>query len=167
MELFSLRKIHRICPRHRGLGPPPLAHGSTDFIKRRSLVTGSTAQIKLIEPVSRLLISVVHRRSDGGGGWLRPGAAPAHVRGGALWPSMVAHQSSSFLELRWSVFDEVCSYGITTARGTVRWLSRCLSTVRAASSEASAPRTCAKASLSSLLASRPTNCSDRRRKTRI
>jgi hypothetical protein len=125
MELFSLRKIHRICPRHHGLGPPAPAHGSTDFIKRQSLVTGSTAQIKLIEPVSRLLISVIHRRSDGGGGWLRSGAAPAHVRGGALWPSMVAHRSSSFLELRWSVFDEVCSYGITTTRGTVRWLSRC------------------------------------------
>jgi hypothetical protein len=33
--------------------------------------------------------------------------------------------------------------------------------------EASAPRTCTKASSSSLLASRPTNCSDRRQKTRI
>jgi hypothetical protein len=40
---------------------------------------------------------------------------------------------------------------------TVRRLGRCLSTVRAASGEASAPRTCAKASSSSLLASRPTN----------
>jgi hypothetical protein len=43
MELFSLRKIHRICPQHRGPGPPAPAHGSTDFIKRRSLATGSTA----------------------------------------------------------------------------------------------------------------------------
>jgi hypothetical protein len=50
---------------------------------------------------------------------------------------------------------------------TVRRFSRCLSMVRAASGEASAPRTCAKASLSSLPASRPTNCSDRRRKTQI
>jgi hypothetical protein len=50
---------------------------------------------------------------------------------------------------------------------TVRQLGWCLSTVRAASGEASAPRTCAKASLSSLLASRLTNCSDRRRKTQI
>jgi hypothetical protein len=50
---------------------------------------------------------------------------------------------------------------------TVRRLGRCLSMVRAASGEASAPRTCANASLSFLLASRPTNCSDRRRKTRI
>jgi hypothetical protein len=50
---------------------------------------------------------------------------------------------------------------------TVRRFSRCLSTVRAASGEASAPRTCAKASFSSLPASRPTNCSDRRQKTQI
>jgi hypothetical protein len=42
-----------------------------------------------------------------------------------------------------------------------------LGDVRAAYGEALAPRTCAKASLSYLLASRPTNCSDRRRKTRI
>jgi hypothetical protein len=50
---------------------------------------------------------------------------------------------------------------------TVRRLGRCLSTVREASSEASAPRTCAKASWSSLLDSRPTNCSDRWWKTQI
>jgi hypothetical protein len=43
---------------------------------------------------------------------------------------------------------------------TVSRLGRCLATVRAASGEASAPRTCAKASSSFLLASRPTNCSD-------
>jgi hypothetical protein len=49
----------------------------------------------------------------------------------------------------------------------VRRLGRCLSMVREASGEASAPRTCTKASLSSLLASQPTNCSDRRRKTQI
>jgi hypothetical protein len=49
----------------------------------------------------------------------------------------------------------------------VRRLGRCLATVRAASGEASTPRTCAEASLNSLLASRPTNCSERRRKTRI
>jgi hypothetical protein len=73
MELFSLRKIRRICPQHSRPGPPAPAHGSTDFIKRRSLVTGSTAQIKPIEPVSRLLISVVHHRSNSWGGWLRPG----------------------------------------------------------------------------------------------
>jgi hypothetical protein len=48
---------------------------------------------------------------------------------------------------------------------TVRRLGRCLSTVRAASGESSAPRMGAKASLSSPLASRPTNFSDQRRKT--
>jgi hypothetical protein len=50
---------------------------------------------------------------------------------------------------------------------TVRRLGRCLSTVRATSSEASALRTCAKASSRSLLASLPTNCSDRWWKTQI
>jgi hypothetical protein len=30
----------------------------------------------------------------------------------------VAHRSLSFLELRWSVFDEVFSYEITATRGT-------------------------------------------------
>jgi hypothetical protein len=50
---------------------------------------------------------------------------------------------------------------------TVRRLGRCLATVRVASGEASAPRTCAEASLNSLLASQPTNCSERRRKTQI
>jgi hypothetical protein len=49
----------------------------------------------------------------------------------------------------------------------VRRLSRCLSMVRAASGEASTPRMCAKAALSSLLASRSTNCSDKRRKAKF
>jgi hypothetical protein len=75
MELFSLRKIRRICPRHRGPGPPTSTHGSTNFIKRQLLASGSTAQIEPSEPLSRLIISVVHHRSDGRGGWLRPGAA--------------------------------------------------------------------------------------------
>jgi hypothetical protein len=108
----------------------------------------------------------------------------AQARGGASGPSSPARWSSSFLELWWLVFDKVCSYGITVMRGvvfiltlvggerqqspaTVRRLGQCLSIVRVASGEASAQRTCAKASLSSLLASRLTNCSDRRRKTRI
>jgi hypothetical protein len=55
------------------IGPPVPGHGSTDFIKCRSLATGSTAQIKPIESVSRLLISVVHHRSDSWDGWLRLG----------------------------------------------------------------------------------------------
>jgi hypothetical protein len=50
---------------------------------------------------------------------------------------------------------------------TVRRPGWCLSTVRAASGEASARRTCAKAFSSSLLASQPTNCSDRWWKTWI
>jgi hypothetical protein len=54
MELFSLRKIHRICPRHRGPGPPATAHGSTDFIKHWSLATRSMAQIKPIKSESLL-----------------------------------------------------------------------------------------------------------------
>jgi hypothetical protein len=57
MKLFSLRKICRICPQHRGSGPPAPAHGSTDFIKCQSLVTRSMARIKPIELVSWLLIS--------------------------------------------------------------------------------------------------------------
>jgi hypothetical protein len=65
MKLFSLRKIRRICPQHRGLGPPAPAHRSTDFIKCRSLASGSMAQIESSEPVSRLLISAIHCRSDG------------------------------------------------------------------------------------------------------
>jgi hypothetical protein len=80
MELFSLRKIHRICPRYRGPGPLAPAHGSTNFNKCRSLASESTTQIKPSESVSRLLISAVHHRSDG---WLGLGAVRAHTRGGA------------------------------------------------------------------------------------
>jgi hypothetical protein len=118
MELFFLRKIRRICPRHRGPGPPALAHGSTNFIKRRSLATGSTTQIDPSKLLSRLLLSDVHHRSDGRGGWLRPVATRNHARGGVSWPSVAARRSLSFLELRWSVFDEVCSYRIIATRGT-------------------------------------------------
>jgi hypothetical protein len=99
MELFSLRKIRRICPQHRGPGPPAPAHGSTDFIKRRPLATRSMAQIKRIESVSQLLISVVHHRSDGWDDWVRPGAASARARSDVSRPSTTAHRSSSFLEL--------------------------------------------------------------------
>jgi hypothetical protein len=52
MELFSLRKMRRICPQHHGPGPPAPAHASTDFIKRQSLASGSTAWIESSEPVS-------------------------------------------------------------------------------------------------------------------
>jgi hypothetical protein len=118
MELFSLRKIRRICPRGCGPGPPASSHGSTDFIKRRSLASGSTTRIESSEPISHLVISAVHHRSDGRGGWLQPGAARARAHGGASRLTAAAHRSLSFLELWWSVFDEVCSYGITAMRGT-------------------------------------------------
>jgi hypothetical protein len=86
MELFSLRKIRRICPRHRGPGPLVLAHRSMNIIKRRPLAFGSTTQIEPSKSVSRLLIPAVHHRSDGRGGWLRSGrrglvlAAACHGR---------------------------------------------------------------------------------------
>jgi hypothetical protein len=83
-----------------------------------ALASGSTAQIKPIELVSQLLISAVHRRYDGRDGWLRPGVAPTCARGRASRLSMVAHWSLSFLKPRWSVFDDVCSYGITVTSGT-------------------------------------------------
>jgi hypothetical protein len=83
MELFSLRKIRRICPRHRGPGPPAPAHRFMNFIKHRPLATGLTAQIDTSESVSRLLILVVHHRSDGRGGWLRPAAARAQAHDGS------------------------------------------------------------------------------------
>jgi hypothetical protein len=89
MELFSLRKNHRICPWHRGPSPQVSAHGSTNFIKRWPLATGSTIRIKSSESVSRLLISVVHHRSDGRGGWIRLGAAWARACGGASRPTRV------------------------------------------------------------------------------
>jgi hypothetical protein len=73
LELFSLKKFRRICPQHYGPGPPASAHGSTDFIKCRSLAFGSTAWIESCETVYWLLISAVHRRFDGGGDWLRQG----------------------------------------------------------------------------------------------
>jgi hypothetical protein len=56
-----------------GLGPPTSAHGCTDFLKRRSLATRSTAQIKPSKSVSQLLMLAVHHRSDGWDGWLRSG----------------------------------------------------------------------------------------------
>jgi hypothetical protein len=163
MELLSLRKIRRIWPQHRGPGPPAPAHGSTDFIKRRSLASGSMARIESCEPVPQLLISVVHRRNDGWGG----GSTEFEFS----WATVVG--------FRWGLLlrDHIGKgnvFMLTLIGGeqqrslaTVRRLGRCLSTVRTASGEASAPRTCAKASSTSLLASRPSNCSDRWWKTRI
>jgi hypothetical protein len=142
------------------------------------------AQIKRSESLSRLLISVVHHRFDSWGRWLQPGAARARAHGGTSRLSAVARRSSGFLKPRWS-FSEwalllrdhsdegnlimltLIGRGRQRNPATVRQLGRCLMTVRAASGEASAPRTCAEASSSSLLASRPMNCSEQRQKTQI
>jgi hypothetical protein len=59
------------------------------------------------------------------------------------------------------------AYLIWWRAAMVRRLGRCLVTARAASSEALAPRMYIMASLSSLLASRLINCSERRWKTQI
>jgi hypothetical protein len=117
-DLFSLREIRRICPRDCGPSPPASVHGSTGFIKCRSLIQRSASKIYHREGVSRLLISIVHHRSDGWGGWLRPGAARARPHSGVPRLSVAAHRSLGFLEPRWLVSDEVCSYGITATRGT-------------------------------------------------
>jgi hypothetical protein len=155
MELFSLRKICRICPQHGGPGPPVPAHGCTDFIKHRSLATRSTAQIKPIESVSRLLISVVHHRSNG---WLWLGrrrlALAAVCHGRARWlteawvfSSYGGQFSMRFAPTRSQWWGKRVYANLNRRRvATVRQLGRCLSTVRAASGEASAPRTCTKAS---------------------
>jgi hypothetical protein len=170
MKLFSLRKICRICPQHRGSGPPAPAHGSTDFIKRWSLATRSTAQIKPIESVSWLLISVVHHRSDGWGSWLALAVARRDrarwLIGVQVFSSHDGRFSMRFAPTgsqRWGkhVYANLNPRRAATRPGNGEAAWPVLSTVRAASGEASAPRTCAKASLGSVLTSRPTNCSDR------
>jgi hypothetical protein len=163
MELFPIRKIRRICPRHRGPDPSASAHGSMNFIKRRPLAFGLMAQIERSEPLSRLLISAVHHWSDGRGGWLRPGAAR---HGWAWWLTEVWVFSSYGGQFsmrfaptgsqRWGERDyaNLNRRREATEPSNSEAARRCLVTVRAASGEASAPRTCAKASSSSLLASR-------------
>jgi hypothetical protein len=201
MELFSLRKIRRICPQHRGLGPPAPAHGSTDFIKHWPLATGSTARIKPIKSVSLLgsldsiwrWVAIVSSQLLQESPDVDPTAEVAGSSRGRRWLMLTTARRG---RARWLVGVWVfLSYGgrffwwglllrdhndegdvfILTLIGgerqrsptTVRRLGRCLSMVRAAPGEASALRTCAKASLSSLLASRPTNCSNWWRKTQI
>jgi hypothetical protein len=176
MELFSLRKIHRICPQGCGPCPPASAQGSTDFIKHRLLASGLTAQIEPSEPISWLLLSVVHHRSNGQGGWLRPGAA-CHSRAQQLARVWVFSSYGGRFFIRFAPMgsqwqgerDMLTLIGGERQRSpaTVRRLGRCLAMVRAASGEALAPRMCAKASSSSLLASRPTNCSEQWQKTQI
>jgi hypothetical protein len=173
MELFSLRKIHRICPHHRGPGPLAPAHGSTDFIKRRPLASESMAQIKPIESISRSFIVDPTVETAGSG----RGRRRVTAKRGSL--SEFKFSRATVVSFWWGFLlrdhsDDWNMFMLTLIDGERQWslpmvtrLGRCLLTLRAAFGEASAPRTCAKASLSSLLASRPTNCSNRWRETRI
>jgi hypothetical protein len=89
MELFSLRKIRRICRWHRGSGQPASAHGSTDFIKCCPLATGLMARIKPIESVSLLGCSdPIWRWVAIGSSQLMqesPGADPMAEAAGSSW----------------------------------------------------------------------------------
>jgi hypothetical protein len=81
MDLFFLREIHRICPQDCGPGPPASAHGSTGFIKRRSLATGSMARIKPSEPLFLDLISLADLGVDDYDDFVLDSSAP--VKSGA------------------------------------------------------------------------------------
>jgi hypothetical protein len=85
MELFYVRKIHRICPQQRGLGPPTLSHGSMDFMKRWSLASGLMAQIESSELVSRLFINDLTADAAGSGRVRCPLPLAAAHRGRAWW----------------------------------------------------------------------------------
>jgi hypothetical protein len=147
------------------------------------LIQWSASKIYHHEGVSRLLISTVPpiRRL----GRLAPAGGGA---GSRSWRRAMAERCGSLefgfsrdmvVDFRWGLIlqdhnDEGNSMRLTLIGGgqqrspaTGRWLGRCLVMVRATFDEASAPKTCAEASSSSLLASRPTNCSERRWKSRI
>jgi hypothetical protein len=174
---FSLRKICRICPHHRGPSPPAPAHRSMDFIKGRPLATGSTARMfrfNLTLGCHRLFTAdarVTRHRSVGWGSWrivAEHGGSPEFKISratvvGFQWGLLLRDHSDKGNVFMLTLIDREWQRSPTT----VRRLGRCLSTVRVASSEALAPRMCAKASLSSLLASRPTNCFDWCRKSWI
>jgi hypothetical protein len=149
---------------------------STDFIKHRSLASGSMAQIEPSELVSRLLISVVRHRSNGRGGWLWPGVArhgqARRVIGVRVFSSYGGRFSMRFVPMgsqRWGERDyaNLNQRRAATEPSNSEVARPVLGDGEGASSEASAPRTCAKASSSSLLASWPTNCSERWWKTWI
>jgi hypothetical protein len=190
MELFSLRKIRRICPRHSGSGPLVSAHRSTDFIKRWPLATGTMAQIKPIELVSLLrCLDPIWRwvamsssqsmqespdadplaeaaGSGRGRHWLMFTVA-RHDRAWRLTGVRVFWSYASWFSIRFAPMGSQ-RWGERVYANLNRWRAATKpSNSEAASGEALTPRTCTKASLSSLLASRPTNCSDRRWKTRI
>jgi hypothetical protein len=175
MELFSLRKICRICPRGCGPGPPALAHGSTDFIKRQPLASRSMAQIEPSEPVSRPFITDPTVEAAGSGRGRRgiTLAAARHGRARRLTGVRVFLSYGGRFPMRFAPTGsqrrgELNYANLNRRRATtVRWLGRWLATVRAASGEASTLRTCAEAFSNSLLASRPINCSERWWKTRI
>jgi hypothetical protein len=180
VELFSLRKIRRICPQHRGPGPPAPAHGSTNFIKRRSLASGSRLRLNqanwyLSFQSWTFIANPTAEAAGSGRGWRRLVLTEAR-HGRARWLAWVRVFSSygGRFSMRFAPTGSqrrgervYANLNRQRSPATVRRLGRCLSTLRTTSGEASAPRTCAKASLSSLLASRPTNCSNRRWKTRI
>jgi hypothetical protein len=136
------------------------------------------AQIKSNEWVSRFLISAVRARSDGGAvgsdrGWHRL-TLTAACHGRAWQFARVQVSRAMVVSFRSGLLlrdhsDQVNSIRLTLIGGgrqrspaMVRQLGRCLVMVRAASGEASTPRMCAEASSSSLLASRPINCFERR-----
>jgi hypothetical protein len=165
-----------------------------DFCKCWSLATGSTTWIKPIKSASLLgCLDPIWRWVAIGSSQLMqesPSADPiAEAAGSSRGRRPVVAEHSGSPEFKFSRAtvvsfrqglllqdhnDEGNVFMLTLINreqqqslAMVRRLCRCLSMVRAASGEASAARTCAKASFSSLLASRPTNCSDRRQKTRI
>jgi hypothetical protein len=61
---------------------PASAHGSTGFIKSRSLATGSTAQIKPSELLFLDLISTADLRADGYNGFVLDSSAPTKLGAG-------------------------------------------------------------------------------------
>jgi hypothetical protein len=148
---------------------PSTLHSRSDAGLRSTLHSRCKSQPVLIRRLRRLAPA-------GGGVSSRSRRRVAAERGGS---SEFEFSRASVVGFRYDLLlrdhiDEGNVFMLTLIGGEqqrspamVRRLKQCLSTVRAAIGEASAPRMCAKASLSSLLASRSTNCSDRRWKTQI
>jgi hypothetical protein len=92
---------HRICTQDCGPGPPALAHRPTGFIKRRSLATGSMAQIKPSELLFLDLISNVELGADGYDGFVHDSSAPGKpgagkCRGWWRWGAPSSPYTASF-----------------------------------------------------------------------
>jgi hypothetical protein len=145
------------------------------FIKRRPLATRSTAWIKPSAPLFLDLISTADQGADGYDGFVLDSSAPVKSgaggdRGQRQWGAPSSPYATSFSKLkaptrsrRWEAsvlrnYHAEMDHGQQATEWRLGW---CLVTVRAASGEASAPRTCAEAYSSSPLASRPINCSER------